>query len=50
MDEDPSHPPTGDQPAFSQATAGKDGNITAKRRRGRATATWENLRTGAGTK
>lgn len=50
MDEDPSHPPAGDQPALSQAAAGKDGNVTAERRHGGTTATWENLRTGAGTK
>lgn len=47
MDEDPPHPPTRDQPAFGQATARKDRNITAKRRHRRTTAAWENLKTGA---
>lgn len=47
MDLDPSQPPARHQPAFSQATAGKDGNITAERRHGRTTATWENLKMGA---
>lgn len=43
MDEDPSHPPAGDQPAFGQATAGEDWNITAERCHGWTTATWEDL-------
>lgn len=50
MDEDPSHPPTRDQPAFSQAATGKDGNVTAERRNGRTTATWENLKAVEGIK
>lgn len=50
VDEDPAHPPAGDQPPFSQAAAGKDGNVAAQRRHGGTVATWENLRTGAGTK
>lgn len=43
VDEDPSHPPSGDQPAFSQTTAGEYGDIAAERRHGRTTAAWEDL-------
>lgn len=45
MDKDPSHPPTRDQPAFSQATTGQDGNVTAERCHGRTTAAGKNLKT-----
>lgn len=43
VDEDPAHPPSGDQPAFSQTTAGEYGDIAAERRQGRTTAAWEDL-------
>lgn len=43
MDEDPSHPPTRNQPAFSQAATGKDWNVAAERSRGRTITTWEDL-------
>lgn len=43
VDKDPSHPPSGDQPAFSQTTAGEYGDIAAERRQGRTTAAWEDL-------
>lgn len=43
MDEDPSQPPSRDQPAFSQATAAEDWHITADRCNGRTTATREDL-------
>lgn len=43
MDEDPSHPPTGNQPAFSQAATGKDWNVAAERSHGRTITTWEDL-------
>lgn len=43
MDEDPSHPPTGNQPAFGQAAAGKDRNVAAERSHGRTITTWKDL-------
>lgn len=43
MDKDPSHPPSGDQPAFSQTTTGEYRNITAERSQGRTAAAWEDL-------
>lgn len=50
VDEDPSHPPARDQPAFSQATARQDGNVAAERRHGGRAAARENLQTRAANK
>lgn len=43
MNEDPSHPPTGNQPALGQAAAGKDRNAAAEGSQGWAVAAWEDL-------
>lgn len=43
VDEDPSHPPSGDQPAFRQTPAGEHGHVTAERCQGRRAAAWEVL-------
>lgn len=43
MNEDPSHPPTRNQPALGQAAAGEDRNAAAERSHGWAVAAWEDL-------
>lgn len=43
VDKDPSHPPSGDQPAFRQTAAGEHGNVTAERCQGRRAAAWKVL-------
>lgn len=43
MNEDPSHPPTRNQPAFCQAAAGKDWDAAAERSHWWAVTAWEDL-------